>query len=414
MISELPTGWTLKSIKEICSEISDGNYSSKYPRQNEFLDSGIPFIRANNLVNNTVIWDDMRFISEGKHEMLKKGHLKENDVLITTRGVLGNVALVPKEFDDANINAQIVRMKTDETIIIPKYLLFSLKSKEFRSQLVKKTTGTTLKQLPVGKLEKMLIVLPPLNYQKKIVEILEKAEKLKEWRTEANELTYNYLNSLFLEMFGDPGENEKEWDFKTVEDLMKEQIIIGIKDGNHGERHPKADDFVDEGIPFIFANSISNLKLDLEKAPKITEETKNNLRVGFAQANDLLLSHKGSIGFSAVVPNNISLIVLSPQVTYYRLDLERLNPYFAQYYFQTMYFQKFFKRFAKQSTRDYVGITRQKKLKLFVPPITLQNQFAQIVQQLETLKTNQAQSKQEIDNLFNTLMQKAFKGELVC
>ena len=98
---------TIKLLKDIVY-ISDGNYSSKYPRNDEFVTKGIPFIRANNLVDNTVVDYDMLFISQEKHKELKKGHLKTNDVLLTTRGNIGRVSIVPDKYNDANINAQIV------------------------------------------------------------------------------------------------------------------------------------------------------------------------------------------------------------------------------------------------------------------------------------------------------------------
>lgn len=111
-IGMIPEEWSADKLGNIDLDISDGNYAAKYPRQSDFVEQGIPFIRANNIKGMRVVWDDMRFISKQKHDELQRGHLKKDDIIITTRGQLGNVAIVDYEFVDCNINAQIVRINT--------------------------------------------------------------------------------------------------------------------------------------------------------------------------------------------------------------------------------------------------------------------------------------------------------------
>ena len=133
------------NIKESGLTISDGNYSSKYPRSEEFVESGIPFIRANNLKNGTVVDEDMYFITPQKHAILLKGHLKPNDVLITTRGNIGQVAIVPNKHNDSNINAQIVLLRDDNNRFVPQYLLWALQTEEAKSQYIELQTRTAEK-----------------------------------------------------------------------------------------------------------------------------------------------------------------------------------------------------------------------------------------------------------------------------
>jgi len=125
---ELPAGWKWVKLGELPIDIGDGNYSSKYPKQSDFLDHGIPFVRATNLQNGTVIMSDMRYISESQHSTLLKGHLKEGDVLIVTRGNIGELALVPTEHTNSNINAQLVRLRTDRDVLDHQFAFFALKS----------------------------------------------------------------------------------------------------------------------------------------------------------------------------------------------------------------------------------------------------------------------------------------------
>ena len=140
-------------IKELPIMVSDGNYSAKYPKSSEFVESGIPFIRANNIKDNKVIWNDIIYISKEKHSTLLKGHLKKNDVLFTVRGILGHVGIVGEDFENANINAQIALLRADDKYINPKYLMYSLNTNDVKSQIERNQTGTTLKQLPISRLK---------------------------------------------------------------------------------------------------------------------------------------------------------------------------------------------------------------------------------------------------------------------
>ncbi len=88
--------WKEVEIGNSGIKIADGNYSAKYPRSDEFETKGIPFIRANNFKNKTISDEALYYITPEKHRELKKGHLLPNDVLITTRGNIGSVAIVPE------------------------------------------------------------------------------------------------------------------------------------------------------------------------------------------------------------------------------------------------------------------------------------------------------------------------------
>ena len=107
--------WVKCKLNEVCI-IGDGNHSSNYPKSSEMVSDGIPFIRANNLVNGQVIRNDMKFITPEKHAILKKGHLKAGDILFTNRGQIGKMAIVGSDFDNANLNSQIAWFRCLEKI----------------------------------------------------------------------------------------------------------------------------------------------------------------------------------------------------------------------------------------------------------------------------------------------------------
>ncbi|MEQ8171439.1 MAG: restriction endonuclease subunit S [Candidatus Eremiobacterota bacterium] len=173
----------------------------------------------------------------------------------------------------------------------------------------------------------------------------------------------------------------EEWEVKTFFELIKLKIIEDIQDGNHGELHPKTTDFVENGIPFIMANCIEKINLlNIKNANKISKEQYKSLRIGFSYPGDILLTHKGSVGLTALVKPEHGNIMLSPQVTYYRIkQVNYLNKEYLYYYLQSPYYQNIIKKLSTQSTRAYIGITAQKKLNCILPQIQEQKEIAQIL-----------------------------------
>jgi type I restriction enzyme S subunit len=168
--------WDVAAIGDLPLFIADGNYSSKYPTASEFVESGVPFIRANNLKQLTVIEKDLRFITPEKHKELAKGHLKHKDVLVITRGEIGKVGLVPKIFEDANINAQLVLMRCTDNQVQPEYLCHLFNNKRFSTFIENFQTGAALKQLPVGNLKKIKIPLPSISMQESFSKFIKTLE----------------------------------------------------------------------------------------------------------------------------------------------------------------------------------------------------------------------------------------------
>ena len=163
--------WESKRVSEFGFDISDGNYSAKYPKSSEFKESGVCFIRAKNIKNMTVNEDDMRFISQELHSELKKGHLKKDDILITNRGDIGQTALVPDKFEGSNINAQIVRINTNNKLN-KLYLFYFLRLNSTQNKIQNMQTGSALKQLPVNRLNQIEIYYPSTKTQTLIGETL--------------------------------------------------------------------------------------------------------------------------------------------------------------------------------------------------------------------------------------------------
>lgn len=174
-----------------------------------------------------------------------------------------------------------------------------------------------------------------------------------------------------------------EWKTYTVQELIDAGMLEEPLDGNHGSIHPKASDYVSSGIPFIMANNLVNGRVDYNNCVYITEKQASTLRKGFAKPGDVLLTHKATIGRTAIVGDEYETIILTPQVTYYRVKHGISNRY-LKYYFDSPNFQHIFSNWAGSgSTRAYLGITAQHKLPIVLPPYETQVKIAQCCSALD-------------------------------
>ena len=160
-LGKIPSNYKVLTIGELGCDISDGNYSSKYPKADEFQTVGIPFIRGVDFIGTNISKRNLLYITPEKHNELLKGHTKENDILITTRGVgIGKIAFVPSDMIDVNINSQLIRINGGNTY--PRvFLSQSLISNRGKNEIQANVTGSAQPQLPVGNFKNIKIVIPP-------------------------------------------------------------------------------------------------------------------------------------------------------------------------------------------------------------------------------------------------------------
>lgn len=184
---------------------------------------------------------------------------------------------------------------------------------------------------------------------------------------------------------------DETFELLTVRELIDRGVLERPIDGNHGEIHPKTSDFVSEGVPFVMASDLKNGRVDYAGCSRITERQAESLRKGFARNGDVLLTHKATIGETAIVDyDEHPYIMLTPQVTYYRIrDPQLLNNRYLKYYFDSSLFQQTLQMMAGSgSTRAYLGILEQQRLPVILPAIDKQKKIVGILGALDELIEN--------------------------
>ena len=366
---------------------------------------GIPITRIETIWNSNIDANRFGYADIENSDGYKNHLLVEGDILmshINSPKHLGKCALYRGEPDTLIHGMNLLNLRPLDNVTVPEYVFYYFSSNFFKQNIARiSNQSVNQASFSSGNLKKLKIPLPPLPEQKKIAAILDAADSL---RQKDQQLIDHYTalsQSLFLDMFGDPVTNPMGWEFKQLSNYLA-LITYGLT------VRPK---YIDSGIPLISAKEIRSGRIDFESAQNIEDSSFDALtEKGKPIRNDILFSKTGSIGHCAIVENDRKFAITQNAA---RLTFkDNINPIYALNYLRHPYFQNTSKRFAKGNAVKDLQLGDMKKFKFLNPPIDLQNQFAERIEAIENQKQQAQASLQKSNDLFNSLLQRAFKGEL--
>ena len=393
----VPDGWKRFSIKEIGTVVTGSTPPKKYP---ENYGGDLPWIKPPDLDNEMVVFNSSETISEIGRQKIRL--LPKGTVLISCIGNIGKIAIAGHELCT---NQQINSIIPNEKIVDSVFLYFTIR--RMQPYMQKMASKAVVPLLNKTNFSNIIVNLPPLPTQKKIVAILEKAEKLKGWRREADELTDELLKSTFLEMFGDPVKNPMGWEVVKFGALWK-QYRHGYP-GRNNLRNPI-------GTLILRIRNVRTDEVVYEKLDK--EEITPEIIPKFAlKKGDLLMVRvNGSseeIGRSVIFKGYDEVVIHDDNIIRIVLDSNLVLPEYIQALLKSEYVRNKIARTCKSTAGQYLlSKTKLNNIDVQCPPLHLQKKFVRIIEILEVISQNQTQSRQHIDDLFNALMQQAFRGEL--
>lgn len=352
----LPKGWRMARFDEIAQMVNERVDPSETEADIyvglEHLDSDTLKIRRWGIPSD-VIGDKLQF--------------RTGDIIFGRRRAYQR-KLAVAEFDGiCSAHAMVVRANTE--VVDPEFLPFLMQSDLFMQRAIDISVGSLSPTINWKTLRIQEFPLPPKDEQRRAAEILRAADDAIECYRHALtqlELLFKAALNQIVQPLQLPA---SEWRLITVNELIDEGILSAPQDGNHGELHPTASDYVTAGIPFVMANNVRDRKVDLNTCKFLPKEKTDKLRIGFSLPGDILLTHKGTLGEVAIVPAiECEYIMLTPQVTYYRvLDEAAIDPEFLYFSMMSDRFQKMLQLWSAQSTRAFLGIVAQRQLPLALP-----------------------------------------------
>jgi type I restriction enzyme S subunit len=331
------------------------------------------------------------------------------DVIFARMKGTNKVLLITEKETNYIFSTGFVVLRSSEKVD-ESFLTHYLKSSLFQDEKDKLCTGATQKSINNQNIQKLKFPLPPLAAQKRIAEILDAADAL---RRKDQELLKKYdelAQAIFIDMFGDPVKNEKGWDEKLFGELISYIGDIGSNGSNEVvAKNLKMLDNEDYAIMIRTTNLAAN---DFVRNMKyISEDTYNFFKKSKIYGGEIIMNKIGSAGHFWIMPKLHKPVSLGLNQLVIRLN--DLNTLYLFYYLST----PFGKQIVKQSLNGAVtkSITKGavKNLPILYPPIILQEEFARRISQIENIKKSATLTLDGSETLFSSLIQKAFKGELV-
>lgn len=332
--------------------------------------------------------------------------LPPGSVLFSSRAPIGHVAVntVPMATN------QGFKSFVPKKIVAAKFLYWWLKAN--RGYLESLGNGATFKEVSKAIVSRIEIPLPPLSDQRRIADVLDRAEALRAKRRAALAELDELTQSIFLDMFGDPVFSERGWSTQRLETVAAQEKY-SIVDGPFGSSI-KPDDYRESGIPVVRITNITRNGLFQDRNLLFIERHQFlRLKRSSIRANDVLVSRVGTIGNTCIFPSYVGDALLSTTgVCKITLDDSKMLPCFLHAALRMPTFQEQIHKSASTSVQKYFNLSALKNWQIVVPPLALQREFAARVAAVERLKAAQRASLAELDELFASLQHRAFRGEL--
>ena len=411
MIKEwtLPQGWNWTCLEGIAlkekNAIVDGPFGSNL-KTSDYVETGVPVLQGKNITHNEFKWFGIRYISDKKADELNRSSVKIGDILIVKIGSIGYSAELTelKGHDRAIIPANLAKVSVDETIVDKSYLLFWLRSLDAERHFKSIASKTAQPALSLTKIKSLPVPLPPLPIQKQIAAVLEKADTLRSQCQQMEQELNSLAQSVFLDMFGDPVTNPKEWPQKPSKELCK-LITVGIviKPSSY---------YVDAGIPALRSLNVRENYISNENFVYFDEKVhEQQLKKTHVYEGDVVIVRSGQPGRSSVIPkefdgaNAIDILITRP-------NSDLLNSFYFSFFLNSEGGRQLVLSNEKGQVQKHLNVGELSRALIPVPPIALQNEFEYSLNKLAVQMRLNKDLLTNCDQNFNSLMQRAFKGEL--
>lgn len=388
-------------ITKTLGEIEELIKTGKTPpsKTKEYFEGNINWYTPGDLDKDKFLGTSKRTITEKALNEGKAILIPEKSILLGCIGDIGKIGITKYA---AATNQQITAIRPNDEVDY-EYLYYYLKEHKFLLQ--KYSQNAIVPILNNANLKKVKVSYPKsIEDQRKIAKVLTTCEEAITKRKESIALLDELLKATFLEMFGDPALNPKNWDVKKGINVCDE-ITVGvvIKPASH---------YVDKGVVALRSLNVKPNRISLDNLVYFSNEShKNKLAKSKLNKGDVVIVRTGNTGTASVIPeeldncNCIDLIIARP-------NKQKLSPEYLSYFLNSDRGKMMISSREVGGIHKHFNVGKMKTLEFPIPSLELQNQFAEIVQKVETIKSTYETHLQELENLYGSVSQQAFKGEL--
>ncbi|KEI77708.1 hypothetical protein N452_03420 [Clostridium botulinum A2 117] len=386
-------------IKEVCEII--GGYAFK---STKFTNKGVPIIRIGDISANKVSVSSNTVYIDENIENYKKFVIYKGDILIALSGATTGKFGIYNEDKVALLNQRLAKISPKDDIS-NRYLYHYMN--KLKDIIYSKALGCAQPNISPKEIGEINIFIPSINEQNKVVDILDQCQSLIYKRKAQMEALDELVKSRFIEMFGDTIMNPKEYQTNCLKSLA--DIVSGITKGRKTNNKELFQ------VPYMRVANVKDGYIDWSEI-KTIDATNEEIERYRLLDDDVLMTEGGDadkLGRGSILYNPPNNCIHQNHIFRVRLNKDMINPVYFSEYLKHPLVKLYFLRSAKQTTGiASINMTQLKKAPILLPPIELQNQFADFVKQIDKLKFEMKNSLKELEDNFNSLMQKAFNGEL--
>ncbi|MCY7277490.1 MAG: restriction endonuclease subunit S [Phormidesmis sp. CAN_BIN44] len=406
----LPKNWESVAIKDVTSDWRGGA-----PFEPEdFTEQGFPVLHKGAIQKGGQIAIDPKkktFTTESFVQSHQKSVIDQSYVAVTLRDLvpsgpsIGLVADLARFPSQKYILAQgAYGFHIDRGRLNPTYLVWLSNYEPFRLYMKRYAVGSTQIHVRTPVFQDLEIPLPQIEEQRRIADILDRADAIRRKRQEAIRMTEELLRSAFLEMFGDPVTNPKGWDVKPLANVVHPDTIVTygiVQAGSH----------VEDGIPYIRTGDIKNSQISESGLLRTSSDIAQKYKRSEVHTGDLVMSIRATVGTVARVPESLNGANLT-QGTAKISPGSNVNGNYLFWFIQSNGCQNWIQKQVKGATFREITLTRLREMPVMLPPLDLQSKFSRIIEQTTQCSAKLKLSKSKKNDLFNSLLQRAFRGEL--
>lgn len=401
MIGNIPNEWKIEKLGNVIHRAHQGVNTAADKVEFDF--EGYPIIQTRNITSGILNFDNIKYVKQNDWDLYKKKYQpKINDILLSNIGTIGKSVLVKKN-EDFLIHWNIFLIEPMINLILPAFLkkyFDKLDNDNYYERFLK---GGTVKFISKGFLSDLLIPIPPLPQQEKIVKVLDISSQLIAKQKELIESYDLFLKSKFIEMFGDIKNNPYGFD---VESLSKFGKIIT---GNTPPRK-ELENYDDDFIEWIKTDNISSTKLYVSTAKEYLSELGMSKGRTLEKGGLLIACIAGSIKSIGNISMTDRKVTFNQQINAIQPNKDVNSLYL---YWLIKLNKNYIHTFATSSMKKMISKGVFQDIPFIKAPFDLQNEFSLIASKMAVMKDKETQKFEHLETLHNSLMNKAFKGEIV-
>lgn len=397
-----------KELLSTLCRISNG-YAFK---SNDYVSHGHRVMRITNVQKGLVVDNDPKFVPNEIADKAYNFKLNAGDILVSLTGNVGRVGRILSQHLPAVLNQRVGLIRPTSSEINDNYLFQFLNSDKFEREAIQNSNGVAQLNLSTKWIENYEIPLPPLDDQVRIAYVLGKVEGLIVQRKQHLQQLDDLLKSVFLEMFGPTNPDYETWPLVEIRELAAKHKGA-MRTGPFGSNLLHSE-FMSEGDVAVLGidNAVQN-RFTWGERRFISKEKYQELQSYRIFPGDVIVTIMGTIGRSAVIPEDIPVAINTKHLAAITLNREVANPLFLSYAIHSSpYVLKQFASKNRGAIMSGLNLGLIKETKIKRSPIDLQNRFAEIHKSVDQLKFHYQKSLSYLENLYGTLSQQAFKGEL--